>query len=392
MGLEQRADPFDAGPYNRIQVSLGLIRGTSLGVGKRAALLAFIAWFPLVVLSAAEGHLLGETPRDAMLLDVAAHVRYLIALPLLVVAEAIVPFELGSILRHFTTAGLVAETSRPRFNALIDSTRRSLASPKTDIVILLLAYFLTLAVRPPLYAENVSTWVRPGGGDIHQLSLAGWWRAFVSQPLYLLLTIGWLWRVILWGRFLACVSRLELNLVPSHPDHAGGLGFVGTSIRGFLVLAFALSVPGAGGAAQGILFAGQKLSDYYSIITGIVIAQLVIFVGPLLFLLPTLLRSRTSGVLQYDALAKLVGHDFEQRWLGQQDRAATRGKELSTPDFSATTDLYSIAASTHQMRLVPMSAIQVTTLLMASLLPFVPVAAITLPLNEILRYIAKLAL
>jgi hypothetical protein len=325
-----------------------------------------------------------------MLLDVAAHVRYLIALPLLVIAEAITPFELGAILRHFTNAGLVAETSRPRFNALIDSTRRSLASPKTDIVILLLAYSLTLAIRPPLYSENVSTWVSPAGSDIHQLSLAGWWRAFVSQPLYLLLVIGWLWRVILWGRFLACVSRLDLNLVPSHPDRAGGLGFVGTSIRGFLLLAFALAVPGAGAAAQGILFAGQQFSNFYSIITGVVIAQLVIFVGPLLFLLPTLLRTRTRGVLQYDALAKSVGHDFEQRWLGQLGK--TGGTELSTSNFSATTDLYSIAAATHQMRLVPMSMIQVATLLLAGLLPFVPVAAITLPLQEILRYIAKLAL
>ncbi|HYS69334.1 MAG TPA: hypothetical protein VEM14_03785, partial [Gemmatimonadaceae bacterium] len=306
--MEQTADPFDAGPYTRIQSSLGLITARSQGVGKRAALLAFIAWVPLVVLSWAEGHALGPTPRESMLLDVAAHARYLIALPLLVIAETVTPFGLASITRHFGESGLVAEPSRPRFDALVDSTRRSLASPRTDVVILLLAYLLTLAIRP-LYSTSVSTWVRPAIGSANDLSLAGWWRTVVSQPIYLLLMVGWLWRVALWGRFLAGVSRLELNLIPSHPDHAGGLGFTAFSIRSFVLLAFALSVPAAGAAAEGIRFGGQRISDFYALIAGVVTAEVVIFAGPLLMLMPALLKARTTGIFRYDALARSVGHD-----------------------------------------------------------------------------------
>ena len=321
-----------------------------------------------------------------MLLDMGSHARYLIALPLLVIAEAITLPGLATIAHHFGAAGLIAETSRPRYDALLDSTRRLLASPKTDIVILLLAYLLTLTIRPLLYPVTESTWVRPG--DDHELSLAGWWGMLVSQPIYLVLMIGWFWRVMLWGRFLGGASRLELKLVPSHPDHAGGLGFAGTSIGSFLLLAFALSVTAAGGVVQGIKYGGMKLSDFYLLIAGVVITELLVFVGPLVLLATPLLKARTRGILQYDALAKSVGHDFEQRWLRPDN--TTSENALTAPDFSATTDLYSITANVHEMRLVPVRMMQLLTLLVVALLPFVPALLMTLPLQEFLKYLAKL--
>ncbi len=48
-----------------------------------------------------------------------------------------------------------------------------------------------------------------------------------------------LWRIavisgIIWARFLWQVSRIDLDLIPTHPDRSAGLGFLGGS-------AFALS-------------------------------------------------------------------------------------------------------------------------------------------------------
>jgi hypothetical protein len=390
MTLDGRADPFGAGPYHRILASLGLIRSDALRVGRRALLLGVIAWVPLVLLSAFEGLALRPDPRESMLLDVAAHARYLIGLPLLVLAEAVCLPGLAAIARHFGDMGLIPQANRPRYVELMESTRRLLASPWTDISILILAYAATLGLAPRLYPESVSTWVAPLAGGGHQLSLAGWWRALVSQPLYLVLIFGWLWRVALWARFLRGVSRLNLQLIPAHPDLAGGLGFAGTSIRAFLMLALALSVPVAGTVAQRILFEGRSLNDFTYVIAGIVIFQMVLFMGPLFLLGPALLRARTRGVFQYGSLAGAMGQQFESRWLASG--SGVTAEALAAPDFSATTDLYSIAANAHGMGLIPLKLVQVVALVLAVLLPFVPVVLVALPINEILSYAAKLVL
>jgi hypothetical protein len=388
--VEARADPFGAGPYSGVQESLGLIKSDALRVGRRALLVGVIAWVPLVLLSAVEGLALRSDPRESMLLDIAAHARYLIALPLLVIAEAVCLPGLASIARHFSEIGLIPPAGRPGYDNLVESTRRLLASPWTDLSILLLAYAATLGLGPSLYPQGVSTWVAPVSGAAHQLSLAGWWRALVSQPRYLVLPVGWLWRVVLWARFLRGVSRLNLQLIPAHPDLAGGLGFAGTSIRYFLLLALALSVPIAGTVAQGILFAGRSLPDFAYVIAAIVIVEMVIFIGPLFLLGPALLRARTRGIFQYGSLAEAVGQQFESRWL--RSGGDVTAEALSAPDFSATTDLYSIAANAHGMGLVPLKLVQVVPLVTAILLPFVPVVLVALPLNQILSYAAKLIL
>jgi hypothetical protein len=384
------ADPFDAGPYRAVQTSLGLIQRDRLRVGRRALLLGLIAWVPLVLLAAVQGLAIRADPRESMLLDLAAHARYLIALPLLVIAEAVCLPGLAAVARHFGEMGLIPPAGRPGYENLVESTRRLLASPRTDLIILLLAYAATMGLGPWLYPEAVSTWVAPLAGAGHQLSLAGWWRALVSQPLYLMLLIGWLWRLVLWARFLRGVSRLDLQLIPAHPDLAGGLGFAGTSIRSFLLLALALSVPIAGTVAKGILYGGRSLTDFQSVIAGIVILELVLFIGPLFLLGPALLRARVRGIFHYGFLAEAVGHQFENRWL--RDPTAATPEALAAPDFSATTDLYSITANVHNMRLLPLRLVQVVPLVIAGLLPFVPPVLMALPLNQILRFAGQLVL
>jgi hypothetical protein len=272
---------------------------------------------------------------------------------------------------------------------LLDSTRRFLASQQTDIGILLLAYILSLTFPSPLYPADSSTWVRPT--PFEEMSLAGWWRTLVSQPLYLMLLLGWLTRIAMWSRFLHGVSRLKLDLDPAHPDRAAGLGFVGGSVSVFVVLAFTLPIPIVGVVVQELVYGDSNIMQFRYPIAGVVLAMGVIFTAPLLVLSPTLMRERRRGVFQYGALASAVGRIFERRWLGTVG-SGTAGEILAVPDASATIDLYSIADNAVQMRLVPVTPRQVARLLVAALLPFVPVLAMTLPLRDIFTRVAKLVL
>jgi len=342
----------------------------------------------LVVITAVEGHAIGPTPRESMWLDFAAHARYLVALPLLILAESVCLPGLAVIAHHFGDAGLIAEESRPEYDELLESTRRVLSSQEMDIGILLLAYILSLTFPSPLYPADTATWVRPV--PFEEVSLAGWWRTLVSQPLYLMLLLGWISRIAMWSRFLYGVSRLKLDLDPAHPDHAAGLGFVGASVSVFVALAFALPIPIVGAVAQEIVYGGSNIMQFRFAIASVVLVEGVIFTAPLLVLSPILLRERRKGVFQYGALASAVGRVFEQRWVSG---GSGKGAEiLAASDASSTIDLYNIADNAVQMRLVPVTPRQVARLLLAALLPFIPMLAMTLPLRDIFTNLAKFVL
>src|SRR6476659_10300014 len=59
-------------------------------VWRRILALAIITWLPLLVLSIAEGHAWGDSVNVPFLFDVDVHARFLLALPLLIVAELVV--------------------------------------------------------------------------------------------------------------------------------------------------------------------------------------------------------------------------------------------------------------------------------------------------------------
>src|SRR6202011_966718 len=53
---------------------------------------------------------------------------------------------------------------------------------------------------------------------LSDVPLAGLWYWIVCLPLFRFLMFRWLWRIALWWRFLWSVAKLELHLVPTHPD------------------------------------------------------------------------------------------------------------------------------------------------------------------------------
>jgi hypothetical protein len=381
------AGPLEAGPFIHYLKLAGLGGIEANRVARRAVLAALIAWLPLVALAAVQGLALGPDPRESLLLDVSIGSRYLLALPLLIAADAVCLPALGRILRHFRDSGLVAETSLPRFDALVQSTRQLVQSPGAELGLVALAYVGTLALGSVLYPETVSTWVVPIRDGVGQVSLAGWWRALVSQPLFLVVQLAWLWRILLWARLLWGISRMELRLVPSHPDLAGGLGFTVASLRAFMMVSLALAVSVAGTVAEGVLHRGQPLQLFRIPVGGFIALMLVLFAGPLLFLAFPLLRAQPRGRLQYGALATAMGQEFERRWL---QPGSVNAESLVVQDFSATTDLYSIASNVYHMRIVPLDLRSLVPLALATVLPFVPVILIALPFKQVLELVGKL--
>ena len=103
---------------------------------------------------------------------------------------------------------------------------------------------------------------RASASGFTNLSLAGWWHTLVSVPIFQFLLVRWYFRLFIWTRFLWQVSRIELQLVPTHPDRAGGLGFLANIVYAFAPLLLAHGALLAGLIADRIFFAGAKLPQF----------------------------------------------------------------------------------------------------------------------------------
>ncbi len=379
------ADPFDAGPWTWSPRLLHLEHET---VAYRMLLTALVGWVPLVVLAALEGLALRDQPRMSFLLDLAAHARYLVAAPLFIWAAFVYVPQLAYASRHFLSAGLIADADLPRYYALVDSTRRLLASRWVDALIVGVAYAWTVAASPLQYPTTVPTWIAPASAATGHMSLAGWWRTLVSQPLFLALFCGWLWRLALWTRFLWTVASMDLQLVAAHPDQRGGLQFVLSSQRGFGILAFALGAVAAGTVGESVLVEGQSLGGYGDLIIAQVLVVLMLFAAPLLLLMRSVLHLKERGIFEYGRLASQLGRQFEQRWVGPAPRPVD-GEALAATDFSATTDLFAIVANVRAINVLLLDLRNVAWIAAATLLPYIPVVLMVIPVDQAIQFVLR---
>jgi hypothetical protein len=385
--LPSGGDPFDAGPFAWASHPSPLAPAWTDTFWHRGLATALVAWVPLALLSASEGLAIGPSPHESLLLDLAAYGRYVVAAPAFACAGQLALPHLALVVRQFTESRIVADQDRSRYAAIVASTRRLLATPWIDVALVAFAYSLTIVVSPMLYPPSASTWVAPRTNGSAHLSLAGWWRTLVSQPLYNVLIGIWLWRLLLWTRFLHQTCRLHLRLVASHPDRLGGLRFVLMPIGGFAILAFGIGAIGAGSVANRVVVDGHSLASFRYLIGGQVLCALLLFAGPVLLLMRPLIRLRIWGTFHYGWLATEVGHAFQDRWLIRTHRIDRHA--LGAPDFSATTDLYAIVANVRAMNPLVLDLSAVAMVTVATLLPYVPLLLAVMPLDDILRFALK---
>ena len=383
---ESTQDLFDSGPFPHLERSLTLFRPRGSSVVTRAMVVICIGWAPLVFLVFAD-NLRNHIPISSFLTDFGVHARSLLAAPLLVLCEVPCLRRLTEIAHYFVISGLISKDDQPRFDKLISSTRSLIHSTLAEVVALVLAYAVTLTMVKYVHYLQVRMWYL-SDTEAGNPSFAGWWYVLVSLPLLLVLFFSWLWRVFLWSRFLIKVARLNLCLIAAHPDKTSGLKFLNTSLFAFSPLAFTIGVVAAGAAATRVYFLGVTFEGIEKTIAGLLIFVFFLFVGPLLVFVFKLHRTKMVGVFEYGGLASGVGRRFEKKWLENYEEFASGALEAT--DFSATTDLYGIVNNVHDMRVLPFDLRGLLTLAVCTLLPFIPVVLMTIPLKQLLQEIMKL--
>ena len=117
------------GPFHKLRKMLGVVPENDLGLARRTAILVAVVWLPIVIGAIVEKRLLPGDGPDPLLRHFGVHARMLVAIPLLIYAEAVMERIVPAIVRQFTLAGLVIGRTKEEFiqilrqaEALRDST------------------------------------------------------------------------------------------------------------------------------------------------------------------------------------------------------------------------------------------------------------------------------
>ena len=337
-------------------------------LNRRLTVITLFSWLPLLILTILTSPV-GSTTRLSFLHDVEAHVRFLVALPVLIGAELLVHLRMRPVVHRFVDRRIVLPEDLPRFYRAIESAIRIRNSVFAEVCLLVLVYTVGLWVWHNRVSVNTSTWYAETGNRWN-LTPAGYWYVFVSIPLLQFILLRWYMRLIVWFRFLWQVSRINLNLIPTHPDRCGGLSFLGKSVYTFGPILFAQGAMLAGLLASRILYRGESLLSFKLQIAGFVAFFVFAILGPLLMFTPRMAAAKRKGLADYGLLAQRYVEGFEQKWVSPEPPATE--ELLGSGDIQSLADLGNSFGMVRDMRTVPFGLEDISRLAIATAAPLAP--------------------
>ena len=358
-------------------------------LGFRIAVITALAWLPLVPLTILDGRFISAV-QAPFLYDYEVHARLLFALPLMILAEVVVYTRMRAITAQFVERQIVTESVRAAFNTVISSAMRLRNSIPAETALLLFAVFAGPFIWRGAVALHSNAWYATVTSSGLSHTAAGRWYAFVSVPVFQFILLRWYYRVFIWGRFLFQVSRLDLNLVPTHPDRCCGLGFLDTVASAFAPLLMAHSGLVSGFIANRILYEGATLPEYKLELAGIMFLLLFLVLGPLCVFMPKLNRARLVGLRTYGRLASDYVVGFAGKWTGG---VPPKGEPLvGTADIQSLADLDNSFAIVREMKLVPFGREAIVRFIVIIALPLAPLALTMFSAEELLKRLIRVFL
>jgi hypothetical protein len=365
------------GPLNQIGRRLGLVRGTdtvwlglALGVG---------LWLVVVALALAQG----VASRLFSLSVVGGHARLLLVIPLFFVCESWVGPRMTAFVATIARTGVVPCGATARLDAEVARIDRWLDAWWPEVACLL------VAIGSEVTGSRLQTYGATGAYDPARTSLSYFVYFHVGVTLFRFLLFRWAWRLAVWARFLWQVSRLDLHLIPGHPDRAGGLGPLEGVHERFTALVAALSIIECASLAESISTATLAANAVYPTLALLLLLDTVLFLGPLLAFTDKLWAGRTTGVGLYTGLAARYATEFETKWTGANDR--TREPLLGSPDIQSMADLANVVSGVKGMRWITVGPRLLSMMTIAAIVPLAPLLLFQYPVTELAqKFFSKL--
>jgi hypothetical protein len=333
-----------------------------LGVGdhvrfrllKRCALAVMLTWVPVALLAWRQG-LVGTTISPTnFFADFAAYAQFLVALPLFVAAEAIVDASTREAAHQFLSCGIVGARDRDRAYAIHATIARLRASPWSDVACAAIAYALSLAILVPEFgAHPLPTWHAQGDAASRMLTAAGVWEFFVALPVLNYVWLRFIWKIALWILYLYRITRIRLDLHPTHPDRTGGIGFISEAQARFalFILAYGISnVAATVGYEIAVLDYDLTVMPVWAPLVGFALGAPLLFTLPLFMFTRQLYHAKTRALGAYRQRVTEHSRLVEAHW------ASTRHAPAPDEEIRQLAELATLGAMfarVEQMRVVP---------------------------------------
>ena len=346
---------------------------------------ALLTWLPLVAWALYAGRVLPGGVDEPLVMHFGVHVRFLLAVPALILGEAMAHRVSTTLIPYFLTSGVVPPAQRGAFVRIVGGVARlrDRTLPWVVILVIVGAWTVLQPVAVGAEAGHEAKWAssEEGGG----LGFGGWWFLYVSRPIFSVLLAGWLWRLALVFVLLKRIARLDLSIVPTHPDGAGGLGFLKDMPKAFSLLAFAASAVVASRLAHDVLYHDVTLLSLKVVLTGFVVLVIVICVAPLLALAGPLAAAKRRALLEYGALVGEHGRLVRRRWiLGEKPADDAL---LQAPEIGPVADTLPLYDAVRRMRAVPFGKSTLIGIAVPTLIPILVLLSTQVPIKDVLKKI-----
>lgn len=385
MNQARRLEEFSllGGPLHRLGSRLGLVRGGTNTIPLGLAL-GLVAWSILLVLALIEGVI-----RELLSVSlIAAHVRLLAVIPLLFVCETYLDPRSRQFVQTIVNSGVVPERTLPALKTEIARIDRSRDSRLPESLCLMAAVLMSIfAEQLHLSGQTASLETTR---SIIDAPLVGLWYWVVCLPLFRFLMLRWIWRIALWWYFLWRVAKLDLHLVPIHPDGAAGLGYLDVVQTRFTSLIFAISLVVSASFAEEIYSGKAVFEVVYPALALTLIIDLALILGPPCVFAAKLRACYENGSRDYTVLASRYVDAFQRRWLNTA--GPSQQPLLGSADIQSLADLANSFGIVRNMRWVPVSTRLLITIATAALLPMLPLFLFKYPIGELIaKLFGKLA-
>jgi hypothetical protein len=365
------------GPFYRVQYAARLIAANRWNLGRRIILAVCVGWVPLVFMTA----LFHPSALRSLLSDYRVTARMLIAVPVLLIGQVLMDSRFRMIVQHLRDSGLLDAGSLVQMDEIIGNLKRWRDSIWPELVIII-AVYANVALIVSSHLQENRPWALAPDGTGHLLP-AGWYFVFVSQLVYRFLIGLSLWKWLLWCYFLFRLSRLNLQLVPTHPDGHAGIGFLGLSPMGIAPVTLAAAAAIGSNWRFQILYQGAHLANFKLEAAVLLAVVIAIAIGPLAFFVPKLAAVRRQGILQYGTLGQLHSMDFHQKWIVH--RAGHEEEFLAAPEVSTMTDYGASYQNVEKLQPFPVDKGAFIALALAVAIPMFPAVLAEIPLAQVLK-------
>ncbi len=210
--------------------------------------------------------------------------------------------------------------------------------------------------------------------------------SLVGHPIFFILALGWFWRLALWCIILKRIMRLDLTLVPTHPDQLMGLGYSRHSQS-------IPAIPPCDLERRCRAIGAQRPPSWRDIkslaapIGVFIVVVMVSMLLPLLFCVPRLVRAKREAIASYSALVAKHGRLVRERWILGKEPGDMRLLEAN--ELGPVVDINALFDAVKHTRIVPITRSTLLAILLPLAVPMILLTAIQVPIRDILAVLVK---